>query len=61
MTDAGEAPEGATRTQPLIQMTEKEMHWREYELRNRLEEDDARALVASIRAQFASPHQNQRL
>ena len=59
MTDPGVAPEGATRTQPL--MTEKEMHWREYELRNKLEEDDARALVASIRAQFASPHQNQRL
>ncbi|RPD62478.1 HIT-like protein [Lentinus tigrinus ALCF2SS1-7] len=33
--------------QPL---TEKEMHRREYELRNTLEEDDARRLMASVRA-----------
>ncbi|KAI0720547.1 HIT-like protein [Cerioporus squamosus] len=37
-------------TQPL---TEKEMHWREYELRNALKEDDARKLVTSIRALLA--------
>ena len=50
--ESGEPGTRETRDRVTQPLTEKEMHWRELEARERLEEEDAKRLVESIRARL---------